>query len=139
MDKYLGTHVNSLLSDSPFSEWEYERSVEKDLDRPAVLYVFKNKGLEIRCSEDEKVESIFCIAGEFDDSLIEYSFSQRRGQLLAALGDPEKSGLKMEDPILGNYGAWDRFRKDEIVIHFQYTFENDEIEKITYMLRSVAP
>lgn len=139
MEKYLGKSAATLLAAPPFAGWEYERSVESDLDRPAVLYIFTNKGLEVRCNENDEVESLFCTSGNFDESLIEFSFANKRNDVMAILGEPEKSGNKMEDPILGNYGAWDRFNRGETTIHFQYAFSNDETEKITFMLSSVAP
>src|ERR1700744_3581778 len=120
IEKYLGKHVSVLLQEHPFENWLFKKSVETDLEEPIVQYVFKDRGLELRCDQVEKISVIFLSSDEchgFDEALMEFSFSWKREQILGRFGTPSKSGQKMKDPILGEYGNWDRFDGPDCSIH----------------------
>jgi len=55
------------------------------------------------------------------------------------LGTPSKSGPRISDPILGEYGEWDRFTKAEHTIHVQFRPDADRIKQITLMRNDVVP
>jgi hypothetical protein len=55
------------------------------------------------------------------------------------LGTPSRSGEARNHPLLGSYGAWDRFDSTPLCLHFQYTQAAEEIDLVTVMLAHVAP
>jgi len=139
---YLGSPASSLLQTTPFKDWSVEKSFEEDIDVPIIHYVFQRHGLELRCDRDDKISVIFLYSDEFDgfdESLFEIPFSWGRDQVLEHFGSPSKSGGKVSDPILGNYGAWDRFTLPGHVVHFEYRANFDGIKKITLMCKDMVP
>jgi len=141
---YLGHQASDMLSEEPFVNWAVDRSLEEDLDPPFVHYVFPKRGLELRCGMDERVSVIFLRSDEddaFDDKLLvpAFSFLWNRDQVLDHFGTPSKSGAKRSHPILGDYGAWDRFTRSNYVVHIEYRLDADVISKITLMRADIVP
>lgn len=139
---YLGKPVSVLLSDPPFNDWAYEKSIDTDLEEPIIDYVFPQNGLDLLCDEDFKVSTIFLYSDEdrrFNEDILDIPFSLTRQQVIEKLGSPIKSGEGVNDPILGKYGAWDRFQKSEYSIHVEYRVDSDLIKKITLMRADVVP
>jgi hypothetical protein len=92
--------------------------------------------LELRCDHKENISAIFIDIGNFNgvyDGLLGVSFSWNRHQLLEHFGAPAKSGRKMSDPILGDYGAWDRFAMLNYSVHIEYETSSEGIKKITFI------
>jgi hypothetical protein len=115
--------------------------VEDDSDPPFVGYVFVGCGLQITCDcEDERVRSLFVESEAHGGTdLSEVPFHLRRDEVLARFGLPSKSGKGFTDPILGDFGPWDRFQGPGYTVHFQYKVASDSIEKITLMRNDVVP
>lgn len=131
---YLGACASNMLRDEPFSNWRFERSIENDLEEPIVQYVFPEHSMDLRCDGDEKIDVIFLSEerqGPQDGNLFEVPFTWSRDQVLSHFGPPAKSGPKVTDPILGNYGEWDRFVRQGYTVHFEYRTDRDEIRQIT--------
>lgn len=120
-----------------------KRSVVRDLDEPLIEYVFEVNGLEVRCDGEELVTTMFLHSeeyGGFDASLFDIPFAATRAVVLRHFGAPNKSGPPMSDPILGEYGPWDRFaRPDGVVVHVQYCARADKVDKFTLMCADEAP
>jgi len=142
MPEYLGKHVSIMLEETPFKNWPVEKSFEDDLEERIIHYVFKEHGLALRCDKNDKICVIFLYSDNyngFDESLFEIPFSLNREQVLEHFGAPSESGGKISDPILGEYGAWDRFTRQEYAIHIEYRIESDRIKRITLMRSDVIP
>lgn len=140
--KYLGNPVTAMLAEEPFKGWSYEKSFENDLEKPRIDYVFSQNGLEVTCDEDERVDTIFLFADEsryFVGGLQDIPFSATRQQTLERLGFPSKSGGRISDPILGEFGPWDRFARCGYSVHIAYRADADRIEQITLMRADVVP
>src|SRR6266404_2189171 len=139
---YLGRPASVMLAASPFKLWPVEKSFEDELEQPIIHYVFPQHGLELRCDRDDNLSTIFLYSDEFngfDESILEAPFSLTRQQVMERLGSPSKSGGKMSDPILGEYGAWDRFVRPGHTIHVEYRADADRIKKITLIRADVVP
>lgn len=139
--KYLGKPAPIILADTPFKLWDVERSVEHDLDEPIIQYVFPQNGLELRCDRDEKVSTIFLYSDKycgFDESLFDMPFSSSRQEVVGRLGTPSKSGGRISDPVLGEYGPWDRFTRLGHTIHVEYRLDADCIRRITLIRADVV-
>ena len=139
---YLGFRASIMLKDEPFKDWTVERSLETDLDPAIVHYVFPGRGLELRCDDDEKISVIFLQSGEnhqFDDILTDPFFSWSREQVMEHFGKPSTCGDKSSHPVLGDYGAWDRFELPRYTIHFEYKRDSPSVSKITFMRNDVVP
>jgi len=139
---FLGKAVSNMLQEEPFKNWPFDKSVDDDLEETITNYVFIKHGLALSCDADGKISSIFLYSDKyngFDESLFEIPFSLRREQVLAHFGIPAKSGKQHSDPILGEYGEWDRFTQANYVIHIEYRRDCDGIKMITLMRLDVAP
>ena len=136
---YIGKDAVAMLDAEPFKNWVVEKSVEGDLPEddllePIMQYVFPKNGLELRCHQDGRIRVVFIHSGEyggFDEKMLDLPFSSTRQQVLSLFGTPLESGSKLHDPILGEYGAWDKFAGDGYMIHFQYYPDADKIKLIT--------
>jgi len=142
MHRFLWKHISTLLGSSPFSQWDVERSVENDLEEPVIQYEFKGHPLAIRCDKNDLIGVIFMrsdIHSASEVPFFEIPFTSSRNQVLNRWGTPEKSGPKRVDPILGAYGAWDRFSLDGYAIHIEFCKDKDEIRRITLMRKDMVP
>jgi hypothetical protein len=141
LTSYLGKNISQLLESEPFKHWSVERTVEDDLDERIIHYVFDKNGLELRCDCKDDVSAVFMFANEykgFDQSLSEIPFCFTRQQVLDRLGVPSKSGERIDDPILGECGAWDRFTYPGSTIHIEYEVDADAISKITLIRNDIV-
>lgn len=139
---YLGRDASILLDATPFKNWTFEKSVEDDLEESLIDYVFAQHGMDFVCDGDDKVNSIFLYFDEsrcFNEDIRDLPFDSGRQEIIARLGAPSKSGEKMSDPILGEYGAWDRFTRSGYAVHVEYRLDADVIKKITLMRADVVP
>jgi len=141
MAEFLGKPVSNLLESEPFTDWPFQSSVDNDSDPPVVGYTFEGCGLQFNCDrDDERVRSIFLEAEEHAGTILsEVPFDQDRKQVLAHFGFPSKSGEKVTDSILGDFGPWDQFQGPEYTIHVQYRIDSGCIEMITLMRNDIAP
>lgn len=139
---YLGKHATAMLSVAPFKFWPVEKSREDDLDAPLINYVFSEHGLAMVCDSNDAIRTIFLdsiVAEAVSERMLAVSFSFDRRQVRRRLGLPEKSGERVSDPILGEYGGWDRFARPGYAIHVEYQPDADRVKMITLMRADVAP
>ena len=141
LSKYLGQHSSYILDSSIFKNWQVQRSIDEDADPPLVNYSLENSLLELSCDlEDERIRSLFIKNEEhLGETLSDVSFSIDRDSLAQKFGTPSKSGKEFSDPILGEYGPWDRFQMDEYTIHFQFSVDSKKIVMMTLMRNDVLP
>lgn len=143
MTEFLGKHISKMLDLDPFKSWSVKRSIEHDLEERRIHYVFENHGLEVQCDGKDHVQTIFMYSekhGGFDESLLDFSLASSREQVLAHLGTPSRSGERINDPILGECGAWDRFDYTEpnLSAHFEYRLDGQGISKFTLIWGEVV-
>ena len=141
MFSYLGKPASVMLADVAFKLWPVEKSFEDDLEEPIIHYVFPQHGLELRCDGNDRVSTIFLYADEFggfDECLFDIPFSSNRQQVTERFGSPLKSGGELSDPILGEYGAWNRFTRLGHEIHVEYRADADRIKMITLFRTDVV-
>jgi hypothetical protein len=136
---YLGKPASTLLGAMPLSRWPFERSVDEDLPELLINYVCEQHGISLTCDEDEKIRTIFLTSDDFDQALFDIPFSSSRRKVLGLLGMSSKSGVAHTHPILGEYGAWDRFDGARHSIHVEYQSHVDRIRMITLMRADVVP
>ena len=140
--EYLGITTSILLESKPFVGWPIEKSHEGDLAEPIIEYVFKGHGLELRCDCHGEITVIFLHSkeyGGFDESLFEIPFSFNRKKVIEYYGVATMSGEQSSHPILGEFGAWDRFEYSGFAIHIEYTLDLNRIKKITLMCSDLIP
>jgi len=141
MSEYLGRPAARLLRAAPFREWPVERSVDDDTAPTRVSYSFPGCGLQLICDPDgERIRTVFLRAADHGGAMLsEIPFRSTREQVLAYFGTPSKSGEPSSSPILGDSGAWDRFRRAEHTVHVQFRCDSDRVEMITLMRNDVVP
>jgi len=136
IEKYIGKDISALLKDDIFKNWQYERTLETELDKLIIHYVFEERGLELRCDSNEVITVIFIAIDKFyvaEKSILGLLFSSNRKAVLNHFGSPFKSGGSINDPILRDYGMWDKFLISNFSVHVEYKVNLDEICKITLM------
>jgi hypothetical protein len=142
LEKYLGNPASDLLKDEPFKNWLFNKSYENDLDEPIIDYVFPQNGMDFSCDENEIINTIFLHSDNdrcFNEGLLDVPFSLNREQVIDRLGSPSKSGDRITHPILGEFGAWDRFARPDYSIHIEYKVNVDLVKRITLMRADVVP
>jgi hypothetical protein len=131
-----------MLGNTPYNSWPFEKSFEDDLQEPIIHYVFPQHGLELRCDRDDRISTIFLYSDKFsgfDERLLDVPFSSTRQQVKEHFGPPSKSGGQINDPILGVYGAWDRFTRAGYTIHVEYQADADRVKMITLIRADMVP
>lgn len=139
---YLGQPISDVLAVSPFNEWGFDRSVDSDLPRPVIDYVFDNKSVEIGCDENERVRVIFyrdTESSEANNGILDIPFATTRAEFIESLGEPTKSGKARFDSILGRYGPWIRYDGPDYATHIQFYPDKDRVKQFTLMRADVAP
>lgn len=142
LSKYLGMKATMLLGEPPFSEWAFTRSVDDDLAELRINYVCETDGIDVVCDKNEDISTIFLHADELrhlSEDVEDMPFESSRQEVLTRLGAPSKSGERYSDPILGEYGEWDRFARPGYAIHIEYGIDEDVIRRITLMRADVVP
>lgn len=61
------------------------------------------------------------------------SASSSRTQVREKMGEPLQSAEPHSDPILGDYGAWDKYEYQGAAVHFQFRLDENGIELVTLM------
>lgn len=67
------------------------------------------------------------------------SASSARSDVRQALGRPDRSGEARTFPGLGRKGAWDRYDRGPLCLHFEYTEPEERVRQITVMTAASAP
>ena len=136
VSKYLGCKSSSILSDEFFKNWKFRKIERLDGDLRRNDYVFSRKGVSFVSEGDDVVTTIFFshkASPPFDDGFDDLPFSCGRLEVRSRFGEPSTSREGFCDPILGEYGAWDRFNFPSYILHVQYFSKSDSIELITLM------
>jgi len=142
LSTYLGQTASTLLSDAPFKNWAFTRTSETDAGEPLIDYVFANDGIDFVCDGSDRICSIFLYADQsrlFMEGVEGLPFTATRQEVITRLGHPSKSGARINDPILGDYGPWDHFTRPGYVIHVEYRLIEDAINKLTLMRTDAVP
>jgi hypothetical protein len=134
---YLGKPASVMLVAPPFVSWVSEKSVNDDEEGYSVDYFFPQNGLEVRCDGDERIKTIFLSSDGC--RFVDISPSSTRLDIMERFGPPSKSGIGVNDPVLGEYGPWDRFKKVDHTIHAEYRVGSNRIRMITLMRPDVVP
>jgi len=139
---YLGKDSSVILSSNPFINWECEKTRESDLEAVQFDYVFPNDGVDFVSDEEDKVSSIFLYSDEsriFSEGVEDLKMTSSRKEVRVLFGVPSNSGDGLSDPLLGEFGAWDRFSQEGFAIHIEYRLNSDVISKVTLMRDDVVP
>lgn len=135
---YLGRPAADLITLAPFNTWQFDRELDADIPGNTLDYVADHAGFSFAC-DDHGITTIFVESDEFAQFLGGISFSHNREEVRCFLGKPSKIGKPYSDPILGEYGPWDRYDDDRQSIHIEYEPRADRIKRITLMRADVAP
>lgn len=139
---YLGRQASVLLADLPFRNWTVKRTSHTDREKPRIEYVFLHNGMDFVSDEEDNVSCIFFFSDEsrcFTGGIQDLPFTSSRQEVLARFGSPAKSGGRLSDPILGEYGRRDRFSRGKYSIHIEFHLEVDCIKLITLMRADIVP
>ena len=136
---YLGEPASSLLTSPPFKSWKFKRTVDDDLPEIRINYVSVRNSFSITSDVDDKIDCIFIEADNLDRDFWDIPFSSSRKDVLSRLGVPSKSAAGRTDPILGEYGPWDRFDEARHSIHIEYQPQTDRIRRVTLMRADAVP
>jgi hypothetical protein len=141
LSEFIGQEASVLLGKEPFKNWPIERSVDDASDPPEVRYSFVDCGLRFNCDRHNEIINCLFLEAEAHAGTVlsDLPFHLRRDEVLAHFGPASKSGKGFSNPVLGEFGPWDRFRGPVYTVHVQYKANSDCIEKITLMRNDVVP
>lgn len=139
---FVGRPISEFCGDPTVAKWSTERIFDEEIDETSVDYIFAENGVAIRCDLDDTIRVIFLSADEnggFDDSCFVPKFSWSRAEVLERFGTPDKQGEGLSDPVLGEFGPFDRFAYAKVSLHIEYRADRDAIRLITLMHPGSAP
>ena len=136
---YLGKPASAFFKSPPFESWKFKKTVDDDLPEIRINYVSAPNNFSITSDVHDKIDCIFIEADNLDRRLWDIPFSSSRNDVLSRFGVPSKSGAARTDPILGEYGPWDRFDEADHSIHIEYQPHADRIRRVTLMRADVVP
>lgn len=136
---YLGMPASALLTSPPFKPRTFKKTVDDDLPEIRINYVSASNNFSFTSDVDDKIDCIFIEADNLDRNLWDIPFSSSRNDVLSRFGVPSKSGAARTDPILGEYGPWDRFDETRHSIHIEYQPHADRIRRVTLMRADAVP
>jgi hypothetical protein len=101
-------------------------------------YLARDAGVEIAADTHGLVTTVF-LHFHGDDGFASFrgeipgggGIVPRRAALWARLGRPAESGDPHRVPFLGDYGPWDRWLRDDVVLHAQYDLDGENLHRIT--------
>jgi len=132
--------VHQVIQSVPFSRWSFEVSDDPDLGE--TNYVFRQEGVDVISDSSGTVSTVFLHSSSgrrFEPELEDLPFAWSRAKARSILGSPSQSGEGRLDPVLGDYGPWDRFRYEGFEIHAQYAEGGASINLLTFMRQDVVP
>lgn len=136
----LGRPVWAVVAEEPFSDWDFEKSSDPDLPRSD--YVFPDSGFDIVADEADLVTTLFLYFDDernFAEGLAEFSGSTTRSEVLRRLGAPLRSRKPLKDPILGDFGAADRFDLEGHSVQVEFRPDRDQVKLVVLMRSDVLP
>ena len=137
---YLGKDSDTILSDVPFKNWKYKKTIENGLKQPQFDYVFTDARMDFVSDFQDKISSIFLYYDESRTFCVDVKdLILNRNGIIELFGSPSKCGDGLDDPVLGVYGAWNRFSRSGYAIHVEYRVNSNTVDKITLMRADVVP
>jgi hypothetical protein len=144
----LGLPITSDIVQDMVASESLEQVIEDDLEERESTrgYLSCSRGGYSLAHTDGFIDTIFVFVARTE------KYQPFRGPLLArttsastrdhvrkAFGEPERSGEPKTVPVLGRYGAFDRYRQGDLYLHFEYTEPDERIKQITVMTSERAP
>lgn len=138
LTRYLGKSATDLLASAPFSSWVFSKSIDDDLAEMRINYSCESENFDFVCDSDDRITTIFLTSALFAYQEIDLPTGSSRNDVIAAFGKPSRCGQPSNDPILGEYGAWDRYDLVNYSLHIEYRVYVDQVKMVTLMIPSVV-
>ncbi len=142
VDAVFGGRADSPFRDGRLGSTKGTREVFSELPRPLIHDLFPAHGLEFRSDDANQVQTVF-LAGPSRTvvtvSGIDLRLGLTRAEVVASLGAASASGPPVHDPILGDYGPWDRFVMPGCRVHVEYALQGDGVRRMTFSRRADQP
>ncbi len=90
-------------------------------------------------NSDGIIQTVFL---NFDNGYTEFlGFTREttRKQVIECFGIPEKYEDKSSVPILGDKGAWERYRFATYSVHLEHEVDDERLKMVTIMINEVVP
>jgi len=94
---------------------------------------------EISLGKENRIKTIFLYLDRGCQGILGITIAMKRGDIIEFLGKPTSSGDEGTVPFLGEYGAWERYDKENYCIHIEHYLGGNGVKKITIMLPDTAP
>jgi hypothetical protein len=132
----------NFLEIEDISEHNGRKVVLEDLEegeKPEYYVSAKDETWEILLGKNNRVETIFLYLERNCEGILGITKFMNSADIIKLIGQPTESEEKQFVPILGEYGAWERYDFDRYCIHIEHNIEDTEVKQITIMLPEVAP
>ena len=123
--------------------------VQSTLDMPMLSEVFeelehgekqqysvtcKDGTWEFSLSSTNRIETIFLYLNKGYGEYEGISSVMSKDDIIFLLGVPDLAGEPHVSPILGSYGAWEKYKRDDHYLHIEHVEEYCGVSKITLMV-----
>lgn len=94
----------------------------------------KDGSWEFSLSSTNRIETIFLYLNRGYGEYEGISSGMSKGDVILLLGVPDSTGEPSVSPILGKYGAWEKYKREDHYLHIEHIDEYNGINKITLMV-----
>tara|TARA_R110001592_G_C12882061_1_gene724811 strand:+ start:349 stop:717 length:369 start_codon:yes stop_codon:yes gene_type:complete len=89
---------------------------------------------EFSLSPTNRIETIFLYLDKGYDEYEGISSGMSKDEIIKLLGVPDFVGDPHVSPILGSFGGWEKYKRDDHYMHIEHIEEYKGVSKITLMV-----
>jgi len=93
---------------------------------------------EVSLDSNNIITTVFLYLNNGCNGILDLDRTMGRSDVLSLLGDPISTGEPHSDPILGEFGAWEKYFYNNLYVHIEHECEDRNIKQITIMVDDIA-
>ena len=131
-EKVIGKKLSEISGSLKYSEI-HDSNLGLEGELPDYYITADDETWEISLGEDYIVKTIFLYLNRGYREFKNISASTTREEVYRQFGKPKKECGESEHPILGKYGAWEKYEFDRYSVHIEHELDHDSVKMITIM------
>lgn len=89
---------------------------------------------EFSLSSKNRVETVFLFLDKGYGDFESISSNMSKEDIISLFGPPKESGDPRMHPILGSYGAWEKYERKDHVMHIEHMEQFSGVKTVTLMV-----
>lgn len=94
---------------------------------------------ELSLGDGQIIEAVFLHKPDKFESVLGFGTGSSLEVVQSIYGECTSHGEPSDDRLLGAYGAWERYDRDEFSLHVEHEIGSSLIKMVTIMMPKVAP